>query len=375
MEFIILKNNLHKGLSIISRAISVRSPMEIINNIHIKTSNGGIEITATNLQLTITCWLGASVKAEGEILVPAKLFIDLISEIKDEKIEIKHNSSELKISSENVKTKLNTINPEDYPKLKKYAPDYSFEMPVKQLETLVNKTIFSVASDNSRVVLTGLNFTINKNQLKIVGLDGYRLAEYTIQNKDSLSSDTESDYQFIVPAALLQNAIKSLEQYGVDNVIIEINLDENYIQLSADDIFAQIVLISGEYPQYQSIIPSEFKYKLHIEREKFINGLKLVNVFAKEIGNAVKLTIENDNLFLESQPNSLGQNHYTIKLDKKVDAQLVLVFNTKFLLDYLNSTSSDTVVLELIENLKPGKFTDPETPDYWYIVMPMQTGW
>ena len=375
MEFIILKNNLQKGLAIIARALAAKSPMEVINNVYIKSSKGGIELTGTNLHFTISCWLGASVKMEGELLVPAKIFIDLINEIHDEKITLTLKGQELTVKSDTVKTKINTVLPDDYPKIDRYIPDQSFKITTTELNKVVSKTLFSVASDNSRVVLTGLNFNVSDNILKIVGLDGFRLAEYTLEEGIKNTEGTSDSYQFIVPAMELQSAIKSFSQYGVEEITIEVNLSKNYLQLNSDDIFAQIVLISGDYPNYQSIIPTEFNHKIIIDKEKFGNGIKLINIFAKELGNAVKMIINNDILILESQPNSLGQNNYELKIDTPVNENIEIVFNAKYLLDFINNTDGSEVILELIEGLKPGKFTDPDTPNYWYIVMPMQSSW
>lgn len=395
MKFTVLQKNLIKGLNVVGKAVNPRSPLPILNNVLIKAENGRLKLTASDLSVIISIWVGAKVENDGEIAIPAKILSDFVNSILDEKIEGELDESKLTLKSDRFNAKFNGAHAADFPVLENYSDGTFFKIKHSELTAALSKIHFAVATDDTRPILTGFYFSIRKNGelsvLKIAGTDGFRMGEYTINLTDDAAENS-----FIIPAKTLFDIVKSLPSDS-EEVIFYLNPSKSFITLKAVDIEAQIRLISGDYPDYENLVPKEYTTESIVEKSEFENSIKLVSVFAKDQGYAVKFKIENDFVEASSQPTELGSNVAKLSAIKEGD-DITISFNGRFLLDFLSNVSSDKIIFKTLGPTKPGLFmlsdevinkesdTKPKkdkggknnpqsNSSYWYLVMPIDVNW
>jgi len=381
MQFTVLQKNLLKGLNIVGKAVNARSPLPILGNILFSTDKGRLKLTASDLEMTISTWIGAKIDREGEVTIPAKLINEFVSQISEEKISVDVDGNNMNMTTEKLNAVFNGTTADEFPVNKKMDSEISFKLNSKDFFEALTKVQFSVAVDESRPVLTGVLFVIDGDSLKLVGLDGFRLSEHSIKMDKSVNVDS----QFIVPARALFDISKNFTDYS--EVSIGVNLESQNLLLSVDDIEVQIKLIAGEYPDYQAIIPDEYNTTITVDRLELTNSIKLVSVFARELGYSVKFSVKKDGIIeAESKPTEIGSNK--VKIESKVEGDdITIVFNAKFLLDFLNHINSDKVQIKTVGTTKPGLLVPvsdnsgskdkggSSQSDYWYLVMPMSMNW
>jgi DNA polymerase-3 subunit beta len=253
MQFTVLQANFQKGLAIVSRAINTRSPMPVLSNVLIKTDKGRIKITSSDLQITISSWIGAKVDAPGEITVPAKLLIDFVNQLNDEKIDLVLDGSNLKVTTEKAKASLTTIPASEFPNLE--LPEDGNKLIIKSSDLVkaISQVQFAAASDESRPVLTGIYLKAENDILVIACTDGYRMAEYKLK----LPSAVSEPVKCVIPAKAFTDIVKSFAPKS-ESLELIINNEKNTVVLRAEDSEAQLRMIEGTYPDYESVLPKEF---------------------------------------------------------------------------------------------------------------------
>lgn len=369
MKFTVLQKNLIRGLNVVSKAVNPRNPLPILSNILIKTDQGRIKLVASDLQITISTWIGAKIDKTGEITIPAKILNEFVSQITDEKIEATLNESKLNIVTDKLNAFFNGTISDEFPVLEKIDKEHEFSVDSAVLLDSLDKVHVAVGSDENRAVLTGILFTIENDILTLVGLDGFRLSEYKIK----LDKKHDKKVQFIVPAKSLYELVKSISS-NYEKINISINTKNNIISLKVDDIEAQIRLIAGEYPDYKSIMPQDYSTIVVVDRIDLTNAIKVVSLFSKDLGYSTKFEITENNLEIKSQPNEIGDNKANIKVETTGD-DITICFNARYLLEYLSNMKEDKITIKVIESTKPGLFLAEEKSEYLYLVMPINANW
>lgn len=369
MKFTVLQKHLLRGVNVVNKAVNVRSPLPVLGNVLIKAGRGGLRLTASDLQVTISVQIGAKVDSKGEITIPARLLLDFISQVTDEKINGKLDGSVLTLKTERVKATFAGMPSSEFPKIDDMKDGEPLELDSEELIKAVSRVQFAVAVDEGRPVLTGIYFSVSDKTLTLAGTDGFRMAEY----KMNLKKKVKSSFNCILPAKTLAEIIKTFGA-GSKTINLLFNLEKNLVTLKVEDMEANIRMIEGEYPDYEAIVPADFSTEVVISKEELTGGVKLVSVFAKDLGYAIKFTINKDGIKAQSQPTEAGSN--SVKMVAKVKGEgLEIGFNGKYLLDLLNGVEAQRIVINTLEPLKPGLFKVDKEENYWYIVMPMKTNW
>jgi len=369
MKFTVLKDNFLKGLNIVGKAINARAPVPILSNILIKTEKGRLVLMASGLQITISAKIGAKVDKEGEITIPAKLLIDFVSQIADEKIEASLDGSVLTLKTDKSSAKFSGAGADEFPAIETIKKGVSFDLSSKEFAKAMQYAGFTVASDEGRPVLTGLYIEAEKSGILFAGTDGFRMAEY----KMKLAKSIEEKVSFIVPARSFIEVGRALLAES-ESVSLTVDSEKNLLVLKVDDFEAYFRMIDGEYPDYRSIIPSDFTTEVHVSRADFENGVKLSNIFSRDSGNMIKLIVGKKGIQSMSQPSESGSN--TTNISAEVTGEDVeIAFNAKYLLEFFASISDDEIVFKISDSLKPGLFKLEGKDHYFYIVMPMKANW
>ena len=369
MEFTVLREKLSKGLQTVNRAVNVRSPLAVLSNILIRTEKGRLKITASNLQITISAWVGAKVDKDGEITVPARLLTDFVSQITDEKLNAIVDGSTLKISTAKAKATFMGIPASEFPEISKVEKGVKVELDSKSLLNALQKVQFAVATDEGRPVLTGMYLNLSNSTLTIAGTDGFRMAEYKFKLKESVKKPLEC----VVPARALFDIVKAFSAES-KKISLTINLEHNLVFIKIDDMEAHLRMIEGEYPNYSEVVPDEFDTQIKIAKEELTSGIKLASIFSRDMGNMIKIIANKKSIEAISQPTEAGSNSTEMKGEFEGE-NLEITFNAKYLLDFLTNIPEDEIEFKAGGSTKPGLFNIVGNKNYFYLVMPMKANW
>ncbi len=382
MKFTVLRNNLLHGLQIVSKAVNTRSPLPVLSNVLIKTEKGRIKLTTSNLHVTISTWLGAKIDDQGEFTVPAKLLLEFVSQLTDEKIDFELEGAVLNVTTEKSNAHFSGIVASEFPEILTVEDGEKIDLDAGEFAKALHHIQYVVATDESRPELTGVYLELSGDKLVLAGTDGFRMGEYTMK----LSQNVKNEVSCILPAKSLADIVKtfSAEVEGGDEgeskgkngkkISLLINNDRNIAVVSIEDMTAYVRMIEGQYPEYKAIIPDEFVTEVKLAKDELASGVKLANIFARDKGNMVKFVVNDGEVEVLSQPTESGSNSTKLKAEVEGD-DLSIAFNARYLLEFFNNVSGDEVVFKASESTKPGWFQIVGQDNYFYLVMPMKANW
>lgn len=368
MKIISTKENLIFGLNTVGRLTGRNLQLPVLANVLIKTEKGRLKMAATNLEIGITTYLGAEIKEEGGITVPGRMLIDYLSNLSAKKIELSGEESKLQIKSEAGKSSIFGIDEKEFPLIPEVKEESPLILDGLELKEAINKTVFAAALDETRPVLTGVYLTLEKSDskpvLKMVATDSFRLAEIAV----SLEKEVNFGQPILIPSmALMELARLINEKTGQ----VMLCFGENQAEFKTSQFSLVTRLLEGSFPDYQAIIPKEFKTNLVLEKEKFLTGLKLAGLFARDSGGTLKIKVEKDGLVLEASSQVLGEHQAKIEAEVKGE-ELTIAFNVRYLLDGLNALSGDKVEFQISSPTTPGVLRGQKQTNYLYLVMPLR---
>ena len=372
MKFSCNQDTFSKYLNILSRVVSSKPGLPILNNIFLQTEKGKLIMKATDLELSITTWIGADVEDEGKITLPAKQLSEFVNSIPEEIVSVEVEKQNFNISTSNNLASFNTMPSDDFPSI----PDVgSKEDPFIQINSAdlvmaINRVAFAAATDDIKPVLTGVKVEIEEDGVSFVATDGLRLSKQVIKTAKGKQSKS-----FLVPVRAFTELSHIINEMGGDEELISVYLieDKNQVMFRVGDIDLISRLIDGEFPEYKQIIPTGYKTKSEINREDFLNSLKVVNIIARSVlGNKMILDIDSkvDKISLSATQADLGKNesHFPCKIEGE---DLKIAFSSKLLTDILNHVDSDELVFECSEAVRPGVFKIKGDEEFVHLVMPM----
>ncbi len=371
MQFTCNQDTFAKYLNIVSRVVSNKPGLPILNNVQFESSKGKLIITATDLEIGLNTWIGADVKSEGKITVPAKQLTEFVNSVPSEVINVTLDNQSFNISSTGNFVSLNTMPADDFPSVATVTDDKPLlKLSKDLLVKAVNRVAFAAASDDIKPVLTGILLEIQGDSISFVGTDGLRLSRQIVR----LDVNSEKDVNVLVPVKALMELAHIVSEIGEDNMI-EVYLieDRNQILFKYGDIDLVSRLIDGQFPEYRQIIPTGYKTLAKISKSDFLNSLKITNIIAKSVlGNKLILDIDSkaDTITLSATQTDLGSNKSTFQGSIEGDS-LKIAFSSRLLADVLNHLDSEDIIFECSETVKPGVFKIADDPDFVHLVMPM----
>src|SRR3989304_7205180 len=294
MKITILQSNLNKALGIISRAVSTKSNLEILGCILLKTEGGRLKLSSTNLEIGISYYIGGKVDKNGEIAVPARLFIDYINSLPNKKIEIELEGGIIKLENDGYKSSIKILPSEEFPLIPQTKKEKGFKISKEELKKTIGLTSFAAAVDESRPVLSGIYLSIKEDALTLAATDSYRLAEKKTKIKG------KGNAEVILPARGLMELSRILEGEGD----VEIFIDENQALFRTEDLEFTTRLIEGNFPDYKKIIPEASETKVKLNKDEFLNAIKAVSLFSRESTNSINLNVNKKGEIEVSSPES-----------------------------------------------------------------------
>lgn len=369
MKFTCLQENLSKGLGVVNKAISIKSPLPILSNVLISTEDGRLKLSAFNMETGISTYVGASVEADGEVTVPAKLLNEFVSHLVPGTITGELNNMVLHLSSGKTKSKFNGMDAAGYPELPQMSSDLQvLEFDPKEFAVTILSVGFSAAIDDNRPVLGGILLRYEKGVLTAVSADGFRLSEKVL----NVSAKGKA-FSVVIPAKTLIEVARLL---GNVEGTIKFALDDkdNLALFEGGGVLISTRIIDGEFPDYKKLIPEKTSLNAEFLAEDLLGAVKLTNVFAKEMNSAINLVFDPEGfVVLTSTSLESGENRSEIEATVTGDV-MEMAFNAKFLLDLLNNIKGERVMFASNGSMNPGVLRVLGQDDYLHIIMPLRIG-
>jgi DNA polymerase III subunit beta len=364
MKLVCTKENLKKGLFMVSRVVGVGNPLQVLNNILVKTDNGRVKLSSTNLEIGVNTWVGGKVEEEGSLTVPARIINEYINNLPTEKISLTSQETTLNIESDNYHTNIKGLSADDFPLIPQVEDQAFAKIDAEELKNALLETAWASAQNETQPEISGVYFLFEEKTLTIATTDRYRLAERVCE----LKSEVAEKRTAIIPSRTISELYKIL---GADKKEVEIYFSESQVLFKFNDTELISRLIDGQYPDYKQIIPNEFPTEALIGREDLIYALKAAALFVSESSNITLQAAEKKGITVTASSAQAGEN--TTEVQAKVKGPDVsAVFNFRYLLDCLNSVTEAKVTLKLINDNSPAMIVPEGRTNYLYIVMPIK---
>ncbi|MDL2327723.1 DNA polymerase III subunit beta [Ruminococcaceae bacterium OttesenSCG-928-A11] len=361
MKLTITQENLSRGLNIVSR-ISNSPTTEILNTILLRAENGQLELNTTNLDVFITHSTTAKIEEDGVVCIPANLITDFVTNLPKINIKIEVTDNKLKITAGEIKSTINTINPEDFPTTPVSKFTNSLKIYSDKFKNSTNQVINVTSSDSTRPILTGLYMHTNKNNLYFVATDGYRLAEKNVQEE-------KSEISVIIPSSTISEINRLIDKLEDD---IEIELNDEQIKFTINETVLISRLIDGKYISYESLIPSSTENQASQDKTEFVQTIKQADLFAREAADLITIKTNQEKQLLEIYSITTEKGDYKNKINSTVSGDGTITLNAKYLLQALSCIEGETVNFNFSGKLAPILLTG-KNDNYKHIIMPVKS--
>ncbi|MFO7167545.1 MAG: DNA polymerase III subunit beta [Chloroflexota bacterium] len=374
MKLSCLQENLKRGLAIVGHAVAGKSTLPVLSNILLATDDGRLKLAATNLEIGITCWIGAKIEGEGAITVPAKLLTDVVSSLPNDKITLTLDArtQTLNLTCARFETNIKGIEAEEFPVIPTVAdraPSVSF--PPDVLREAIDQIAFAAATDDTRPVLTGVLMRIRGNRVVLASADGFRLAQRTIE----LPEPVAESHELIIPARALSELARIIGDVE-GTVDLTVTPGGGQVLFHTENIDLVSRLIDGKYPDIERVIPTSHLTRTVLDTQELAKAVKLASYFATASANIVRLTLEPGGelgpgkLLISANAAEVGDNKGAI--DGMVHGEGgQIALNVKFLSDAIGAIKTPQIALETQTPQNPAVFKPVGADGYIHIVMPM----
>ncbi len=371
-----LQENLARGLNIVSRAVGTRSTLPILSNVLVATDNGRLRLAATNLDLGITAWIGASVEEDGAITVPARTLNDLVNTLSPERVDmdVAVRTNALHLSCGATTANIKGIDAQDFPIMPEPGEeDDSIPIPADQFREMISMVAFAAARDDSRPVLTGVSIAYQDGILTMAAADGFRLSVREIP----IETDYYGIFSLVIPAKTLQELSKVIGDEE-ESVFLVLPRDRSQILFHMTNVEVVTQLIDGAFPDYRQIIPRETPTRSVVDTVSMLQACKRADIFAREANHTVRLSVEPQDgmagvVRVSAQSNETGENE--VILDASIEGPAMeIAFNVRYLIEVLNVVRNDRVMFGTSSADKPGVVRPVGDETFTHVVMPMHIG-
>jgi DNA polymerase-3 subunit beta len=366
----VMQENLARGLSVVSRAVSNRSTLPVLANVLLKTEDAGLKLTATNLEIGITYWVPGKIESDGATTVPAKLLTDLVNSLPSgDRVDLALQPGDtLHLRSGRFETHIKGIDAEEFPAIGAAGERPTTRIAQNVLRKALAETAFAAASDEARPILTGVLARFEGDQLTLAAADNYRIAVKTIPILDPVEETS-----VVIPARALNELARILADVD-DPIEVVLAAGKNQVLFHLDGIDLVSRLIDGQFPNYQQVMPSSHATRAVLDREELLRAVRPAALIAHESANIVKLQISGDGEpgITVSANAEVGDHVGQVEAAVEGDGTTI-AFNARYLADVLTNVSADQFALELNGPLSPGVFKPVGDERYVHVVMPVRT--
>jgi len=367
---------LARGLGIVGRAVALRSPLPITANVLIASDGGRLRLSATNLEITMSCWIQANIEEEGAITVPARLLGDFVNTLPNDRISltVAPRSRQVRMACARNEASIGGLDADDFPPAPVVKDGVSVQLDAKGLRQAVAQTVFAAATDDSRPVLTGVDAKFEGQLLTLAASDGFRLSVFKLP----LDATVEAT-EIVVPARALSELGRLLADQE-EAVTMRTNAAKTQVlfQLTNAELVAQ--LIQGTFPNFSQLIPASYTSRSVTDVGEFLRETRIASVFARDGSGIVRLVVTPGEgvtpgkVVISARAEEVGDNQG--ELDAAVEGEGVkIAFNGKYLQDVLQALDDGQLAMETSGPSSQGVFRPVGDDNYVHVIMPMFVQW
>ena len=365
----VMQENLARGLSVVSRAVSTRSTLPVLANVLLRTEDAGLKLTATNLEIGITYWVPGKIDADGATTVPARLLTDLVNSLPaSERLDLELQPGEsLHLRAGRFATHIRGIDAEDFPAIQTAGERPTTRIAQRVLRRALDETTFAAASDEARPILTGVLARFEGDRVTFAAADNYRIAVKTVDVLDPVEA-----VSVVIPARALAELNRVLSETD-DPVDVVLAQARNQVLFHLEGVDLVSRLIDGQFPNYQQVLPAGYTTRAELDREELLRAVRPAALIASASANIVKLQVGggSDGVTVTATAD-VGDYEGVVEAAVEGDGTTI-AFNARYLNDVLTNVQAERFALELNGPLSPGVFRPVGDDAYVHVVMPVRT--
>jgi DNA polymerase-3 subunit beta len=376
MKVSCLQENLARGLSLVTRAVQPRSTLPVLANVLVATDSGRLRLSATNLELGITCWIGAKIEEEGATTVPARTFADLIGALANDRVDmtltVRTQTLNVRCGASN--NDIKCIDAQEFPPMPPSDLEGDLILSVGDVREMINQVVFAAATDDARPVLTGVLLEVNSGEMTMAAADGFRLSV----RYSHLPTPAPGPMRAIIPARALAELARALAD-GEESVSLTFPPNRGQVIFRSKNVEVVSQLIEGSFPDFQGIIPTRHATRSVLATATFLKACKAAEIFAREAAHSARVRItpggelEPGKVEISATAAQTGSNETTV--DATIEGSpMEIAFNVRYLMDVLAVVDTPNVALETSGASAPGVIRPVGREDFLHVIMPMHLG-
>jgi DNA polymerase-3 subunit beta len=363
---------LSQALQVVSRAVSPRTTLPILNNVLLETSPEGLKLTATNLEIGIVNHVAAEIATEGSVTLPAKILTEFVAQLHDDKLDMELDTATQTLTvrcGPYHDVKIKGIGANEFPPLP--AREEGLKLVIDQAALLpaIEQTVVAASSDDGRPVLTGVLSQLDGEKLTLAATDGHRLAVKVIKATSEGDAGEEGTNAVIIPARALTELSRVLK--GDGTVEMWLGRSRNHVFFTVPGVEVMSRLIEGTYPNYSQVIPEQSNTTITVSTKDLHERTRGVSIFARDSANVVRIKTEAGEISISANTSEVGSSEASVSAEIE-GADIQIAFNSRYLLDVLGLVGSDKVAMGFNGPLSPGVVKPAGKDDYTYVIMPVR---
>ncbi|HPR35206.1 MAG TPA: DNA polymerase III subunit beta [Anaerolineaceae bacterium] len=375
MKVIVQQQQLAHGVNVVSRAVTSRSTLPVLSNILIKTDEGRLRLSATNLELGISAWIGAKVSQEGGLTVPARTFVDLVSNLPNEDVimTLDERTQSLNVKCGTLNTDIKGISAEEFPPMPTPDDESAIPLNVENFKEMIQRVAFAASTEDTRPNLTGVHMSFQGDVLEMAATDGYRISI----SKAAIGHKPPQNLEALIPARALSE-LSRIAVNGDETLLMSFPAARGQVIFHLKDAELVSQLIEGNFPNYTAIIPSTFKTRTVLNTAQLLKACKQTEIIAREGSYIGRLDIQPEagstgsGAQMEISATSEQTGSSEVIVDASVDGvPLLISFNIRFLREALEVIKTANVLLETNAANTPGMLRPVGDDSFRHIIMPM----
>ncbi len=382
MKITCLQENLSRGLAVVGRAVANRATLPVIHNVLLNVDQSMLKLSATNLEIAMTTWVGAKIDEEGSITVPARLLSEFVNSLPNDPINLQldEGSGLLEISSGSSKAHINITDASEFPPIPTVDDGVAAEVDPFVLRSAITRVAFAAATEESRPVLTGVELKLDESKFTMAAADGFRLAVH----HGALLKPVPEEMSVIIPARTMNelNRLISDREEPVEILMTPAKGQVMFRIRGGDTVEIVSQLLQGTFPNYEQLIPQSYTTRAVMDLPTVLRAARTASIFARDGSNIIRMHLmpaeadtEPPKVEISARSEEVGDNEDTVDLDEIEGEEGKIAFNSRYLLDVLSVLEKGKIALETTTSSSPGVFKPTDSDDYIHVVMPMFVQW
>ena len=382
MKISCLQENLSRGLGVVGRAVANRATLPVTQNVLLSIDQSMLKLSATNLEIAITTWVGAMIEEPGSITVPARLLTEFVNSLPNDKIDLQleQGSGLLQISLGSSNAHINTTDASEFPPIPTVDDGIPAAVDPVVLKSAIARVAFAAATEESRPVLTGVELKLNESQFTMAAADGFRLA---VQH-GALLQPVPEEITVIIPARTMNELSRliSNQEEPVEILMTPAKGQVMFRVRGGDTVEIVSQLLQGTFPNYEQLIPQSYTTRAIMDLPTVLRAARTASIFARDGSNIIRMHLipstsdeEPPRAEISAQSEEVGDNQDLVDLDEIEGEEGKIAFNSRYLLDVLSVLEKGKVALETTTSSSPGVFKPTDSAEYIHVVMPMFVQW